>query len=297
MNKYKFPYLNPIRFHQVNIGDFAYNQIPSFEYKRGYNQVYFHTDLPYIQILSEVSNPFMKIEMLDVYGTVKWTWWPSNSGMTYDGWFVWHWISYFPYAIQTPSGIYVLKITISDSDGTKLFYSEPINLVDSQENTLKLVYTHDQNEFDIRFLNTPFSFMMRVEGGVKSDGIAPGGKFTMFQDLDYQSVMLQSQPFNVEKYTFGDSYGIPNWMADKINRIFGLTTVKINDIQYSRNEGAKIERVGDSDYPLAGWTIDLVKTANPYSEQFEFASTLPFTADTDNYTADSTNQTADQTLI
>lgn len=279
MNQYKLPFLNPIRFHQIGIGDFAYNNIPSFEYKRGYNQIYHFGDRPYIQILSTAINPFMKMDLIDLNGNISWTWLPWNTSIAYGSYFLSVWHNYFPDTIA--EGIYFLKLEISDADGSIFFYSEPINLLTTSEDTVRIEYTHDQNEFDSIFvsLDNPsylMPFMLRIEGGMKSEGLLPGGKYTMFQDQDYQSIVLQSQPYNVEKFVFGPPYGMPNHLADKINRIFGLSNVKINGIGYSRNEGAKLERNGEPGYPLAGWSLDLVKSLNPYSESFEVAPVIPF---------------------
>jgi hypothetical protein len=136
--------------------------------------------------------------------------------------------------------------------------------------------------------------MIRLEGGLKSDGVTPGGKFDMFQDIEYQSTVLRSTAYNVEKWTFGDGAGIPNWLADKLNRIFGLTSVKINQVEYSRNEGAKMSRSGDADYPLAGWEVELVKSDNPATDQYT-TELQSLTVDTTGITVDSTSITSDQT--
>jgi len=294
---YKLSYLNPIRFHQSGIGDFAYNEIPAHEFQRGYNQVYFHGDRPWIQVLSATPFAAMFMKLIDNEGTVYKTWQFYRSGYSYGAWFTFDWVGVFPPASVAPAGVYFLKLEIQDAGGSLVFYSEPISLVASQDETLKIVYTHDLNEFDTYFtIGTGVNFLLRVEGGVKSEGLQPGGKFTMFQDLDYQSLILQAQPYNVEKFTFGPSAGIPNHLADKLNRIFSLSSVTINGTAYTRNEGAKMERNGETDYPLAGWSLELVKTANPYSDAFsEYTPKSAFTADNTLKTADTTLYTADQT--
>ncbi len=303
-NVYKISSLQPIQFHQIGVGDFAYNKIPSFEFLKGYNQIYYFEDRPYIQILSPIPNAWMKMSMVNLEGVERWVWWPQYSGSRYGSYYVYEWSSplppAYPIAPYLTAGIYFLKLEIQDSTGTIQFYSEPIKLQAPGAEILKIIYTHDQNEFDTLFTDQiidTVSFLLRIEGGMKSEGLQPGGKFTMFQDQDYNSVMLQSQPYNVEKFVFGPSVGVPNHIADKLNRIFGLSTVTINDIQYSRNEGAKMERNGETEYPLAGWSIDLIKSDSPYSEEFEVNPIIPFTADNTIITADTTLFTADQTFM
>lgn len=296
MNTYKMSALNPIRFHQVGVGDFAYNNIPSFEFLKGYNQVYFHGDTPWIQVLSSVNTAEMYVQLVDINGDLIRDYgnmWKHGTKM--GDWWLYYWPYYFPFTVD--DGVYFLKITIVHTVGTVLLYSEPIYICSDKENTVKIEYSNDVNDFDAIFTAPEgVTFMMRLEGGMKSDGFAPGGKYTIFQDLDYQAVMLESQPYNVEKWTFGPGNGIPNHIADKLNRIFSLNNVTIDGVQYVRNEGAKMERIGETNYPLAGWAIDLIKSENPYSDSFTKSNTQPFTADNDIVTADTTYYSADQTL-
>lgn len=302
-NSYYFPFCNPIRLHNVVSSDFFYNQIPSFEAQIGYNQPYVMGDRPYLQVMATTSGATMTMRLVDLYGVIYKTWPVYYSGYQYGTGsarrFVYHWINTFPYSSQISEGVYFLQLTIEDSDGTLTFYSEPIMLtILAPDNTVTLVYSHDVNDFDTVFVSDKVigEFLMRIEGGMKSDGFTPGGKFTMFQDQDYRSVVLNSQPYNVEKFTFGPSIGAPNYIGDKINRIFALLTVTIDGVGYSRNEGAKVERSGDSGSPIAGWVIDLVKTENPYSEGSEGYNILvPLTCDSTLITCDNSVITADQT--
>ncbi len=298
---YKISSLCPVRFHRIGVGDFAYNQIPTFEYSKGYNQIYFHGDRPVIQVLSSGSCDMMQIMFVDINGNQVggWAEWASDPVENYYGYGVYEFKFSVPPATTIPAGIYFLKLIITDSIGVATFYSEPISVQATTAGTLAIVYDHDENDFDRKFTGPVLPSMIRIEGGMKSDGLQPGGKFTMFQDIDFNSVMLNSQPYNVEKFTFGGSYGIPNHLADKLNRVFGLSDVTIDGVKYSRNEGAKLERSGDADYPLAGWSLDLVKSENPYGETFTTIPIpdVPFTADTTLFTADSGNETADQTLV
>jgi len=302
---YKFPYLNPIRFHQYGVNDFFYNEIPGFEVQRGWVQPYVMGDRPYLQIHGSSPTATMTMRLIDNEGTVYKTWGVYYSGYSYgltETTYVYQWGNPFPYSSQISEGIYFLKLEISDTEGSMIFYSEPIKLTAlAPDNTVRIIYTHDENDFDVIFTgsNIVGEFMLRIDGGMKSEGFLPGGKFTMFQDLDYNSVMLQSQPYNIEKWTFGPANGCPNWMGDKINRIFGLSDITIDGVGYSRNENAKIDRAGESGYPLAGWTIELVKTANPYKEEFSIhtLTPTPLTCDSIQYTCDSTLVTSDMTEI
>ena len=296
---YKVPSLCPLKFHSTS-GSFEYDRIPSMEQKRGYVQTYLIGDRPYLQLHAPNAYTTIHVQLIDSDETIYQSWvMPIMPGAPkYGDNYVYHWYGTIP---TVDEGVYFIRLKIFDQTGIIYLVSEPIMVESSISDFVKIEYTNDLNEFDIICAGqswTVFPFLLRIEGGVKSDGLQPGGKYTMFQDLDYQPVMLQSQPYNVYRFTFGPGAGIPGWLADRINRIFSLSSVQIDGVSYMRNEGAKIERVGEDGYPLAGWTLDLLKVENDYSEEFDTEEiTQPFTADTTIYKADSTLQTADMTEI
>jgi hypothetical protein len=210
------------------------------------------------------------------------------------------------YSYEVPSynfpdtGIFYLKAEIVTGTQTAILYSEPIKVETSFPKTIVLFYNHNVNDYDILFTTGNCAGMMiRIEGGMKSGGLQPGGKFDMYHDLGYVSEQLDGVPFNVEKWTFGPGYGMPNHMVDKLNRIPFLSEMRIDGAQYVRADGAKLERKGVDDYPLAGWTIDLVKKENPFSEDIQL-NTIPaiyLTWDSSIITFDNSIVTFDQTLI
>jgi hypothetical protein len=83
--------------------------------------------------------------------------------------------------------------------------------------------------------------------------------------------------------------------------MFGCSEVKINGVQYSRQEGAKLERLQpDPWFPRYVWAIDLIKADNPYSMEANFvdlSTLIDFTADTTLVSADDDTITIDQIQI
>jgi hypothetical protein len=108
-------------------------------------------------------------------------------------------------------------------------------------------------------------FRIRIEGGVNSDGFEPGSKDSFYVDQIRDVVMLDSTPFNVYKFLFGNGSGIPNWLADKLNRILSLNYVEINGRQFVKNEGAKFEPIREKGYPFAAWQTELVLAEGKFS--------------------------------
>ena len=269
------PELNPIRFHRYGIGAFWENMIPTPDYQGlRYCQKYVMGDIIYLQFLASFNLAISgTITLIDNNSVVQQTF-TIYTGTAYGGLNTYYIKSTFP---LIAAGIYFIKILVPFADGSITMYSEPIHLAGSHADTLMLNYRHAHTIFDCLFggVNLP-SFYLRVEGGVKSDGFAPGGKFEMYNDLDQRPVMLQTQPFNLYKLLFGNSYGLPNYMADKINRAFALDYTYINNIQYMRNEGAKLEPAYDGNNPLTSWALECRKVENPYSEKFTGGSAIIF---------------------
>jgi len=263
------PLLNPIRFHQVNIGAFWENDIPTPDYQQSdvrYCQKYATGDVLYLQFVADfVFSSGAVVTLIDNDETLIETFTPTEIGTLGT-------LKVYEIKDALPSvtaGIHFIKITVDFASGSITMYSEPIYIDTSHDDTIMISYRHGFSVHDCIFGGASLPmFYLRVEGGLKSDGFTPAGKFTQYTDLDYQPVMLQTQPFNLYRYVFGDSRGLPNHVADRINRAFSLDYTYIDGIQYMRNEGAKMERNGDAIYPRAGWTLELLKARNDYSERF-----------------------------
>lgn len=306
MSAIKIPTLNPFRFHKVGDGDFLQNLIPFFEDQNArYCQKYNFGDLLYLQFLIQGANltggayaPTLRlVDNSDVTAhtfTVE----ATSTAAVYSGFSSYNVVENFPTVTE---GVYYLKLAAyvpKDPNGfdyaEMVFYSEPIYLKASHDNTVLIKYRLTYNDFDCIFTDDLAPFHFRVEGGVRSEGFTPGGKFTMFSDLDYQPVMLQSIPYNTYKWSFGPGRGCPNWIGDRLNRIFACDEVTIDSVAWARGENSKIEAQRESLYPFAGWTIDLLKVENEHSDGWDLDE---FTVDTTGTTCDQTDVTCDKTLI
>ena len=269
---FKIPFLNPLQFRKIPDGKFACDLIPSFEQKSVYVQKFQRGDILRFQVQLLKGNWYsISYRILNEYfnQVSSYTGGLIGSNEEYDIWSV----KDIDNILNLPSGIYFLElqivVIIEGANVNKQFITEPFEIVDELPDSLLIEYSHDGNEFDIAFYPTgnPANrrfFQLRVEGGITSDGFSPASKDTFYIDQVRDVVMLNSIPFNVYKFTFGPGGGIPNWMADKINRILSLAYVEINGRQYVKNEGAKFEPIREKGYPFAGWQIELV-TDNVYS--------------------------------
>jgi len=168
-------------------------------------------------------------------------------------------------------GIYQVELEVEWNDGKKIYLvSEPMCIKPVHPDTILIHYSHSGNEFGLLFHpeEGDREYMIRVEGGFASDGFLPGSKDVVYRDQPYNTVLLSSVPYATHKITFGDGRGIPNWLADKLNRILSCSEVKLNGEQYTRADGAKMEAVREKGIPLAAWTIELAKIENKYFDLF-----------------------------
>ena len=268
--KLLIPFLNPLRLFQTSNDNWDYLKTKDWETGQTYCQKWKKSDIIRMQIGVEESTS------VQVY--------PSFSLLTIDGKYItslgntvllatmggYKWYECIISLATITDGRYIIRMSSVVDTNLLKFYSEPIEIAEAHENTLQFVYSHDENDFDLIFVpggnQSNRMFQLRIDGGFSSDGFKPASLDSMYVDQVHNAVMLSSVPFNVRTLTIGNSYGIPNWMADKINRIFSCNSVTIDGVAYTKNDGAKLEATRESGYASAGWKIDLLESENSYSE-------------------------------
>lgn len=156
-------------------------------------------------------------------------------------------------------GVYQFKIK-SGSPVLETYVSNYFLLKQKHLNTYLLEVTHDENDFDTVF-ETDFVCKLRVHGELRD--FQPGADRTVFINQSRNIVQLAGKSFSTEKLIIGDSWGVPNFMIEKINDLFLCSQVLIDGKQYVGNEGARFEtsRQTDGLYPMAGWAFE-VRPAN-----------------------------------
>lgn len=162
-------------------------------------------------------------------------------------------------------GIY--RVKLYSNSGKFEFYSNCMQ-VGSFPESLLLTYTCKSNKFDCVFRDSEYAyfFVLRVDGGVKSGDISYNADDVFYSSQDRIVYLLDSIPYVVKKYTFGDSYGVPTWLADRINRALSCDNILINGIKVVKNDGAKLETITTDAYPYVGLNIELLKQEVDYSE-------------------------------
>jgi hypothetical protein len=276
----KFPHANPVEFTRAtNIQEYYWKErIPFFEVQSDYTQIFEQGDYIQFQTIIKLSN--VDMENLEVklrqcntgllYGIFQ----PVGYLWAYAVGYVsitWRLNIYLP---LIPEGEYYIDALFPYQGGGNYdrYYSERISIKSAHEGSIRFTYTNIGHAFDMFFYadtacNTPLYFIFRTPGGFRSDGFAVGSTDNSFIDQPHNVTLLSSTPFDVGKLTIGSNTGVPNWVISKANRILSCTGVQLNGIEYTKNEGAKLE-VSPMAFnsPLYMGQIEMIKSNNDYSD-------------------------------
>ena len=282
----KFPQGNPVKFVRgTNVQDLFWNQkVPFFETQDvDYTQKFQTSDYIQFQMIFRpdiLATPNLAVELRSVddnatYGIfqptgVAWIYSSNEMAVTFR---------LNLYNPTIPDGEYYVYIYAPYVSGANfdLYYSERLDIRTTHEGTMLLEYTNDGHDFDMFFFKdfacvNPLWFQLRVEGGFRSDGFQPSSVDSAFLDQTHNATLLSSVPFDVQKLTFGDNTGIPDWMATRCNRILSCTDFKKDGVSYTKVDGAKLERMDlAQNHPRFSWKIDLIRSDNSYVEAHAIA--------------------------
>lgn len=155
------------------------------------------------------------------------------------------------------SGIYLLKLSITWLDATvKVWYSEPFKVAARHPGTLRFTYWHDGNRDGVYFVPMPCRFVYRVKA--KVGNLVPGAKATNYSDQLQDERQLYREAFRTWTLYVGheESWAmVPDWVSDRINRIFNCKTVYLDDKRYKLADGATFNKTNTGE--LYGVAVDI----------------------------------------
>jgi hypothetical protein len=264
------PFLLPVKFHEqtpVEVVQYNskfmdavayYQTIESWQERQPYYQPWQTSDTIKLQFISNYAPIAVKLigEFSMVHFSENMAQIRENS---YDtGMYIYE-IS-IPLA-AIPEGWYYLLVECGNPSVLSLV-SEPLCIKESHPNSLLLEFSNYRYFGDIVF-ETGFSPSIRVLGKVRFK--TPASKDTFFEDQVLNMTLLNSVPFRLYELILGDSTGIPDYLIDKLNRILGCSSLLIDGIAFTKQEGAKLEEKEIDDYPLRGWSVELREKLNRHS--------------------------------
>jgi hypothetical protein len=157
-------------------------------------------------------------------------------------------------------GTYYLYMTLG---GTTLMISEPFEVGDGA-GTILFEYNNSAYHADILF-QTGIMLRFRVEGVLKN--FDPSSERTSYRDQRLNPTVLKSVPFRSWELHIGKDYGVPDWVADKLNWIFSCDNVLIDGKPYAVLEDSKIEGADIHPmYPMRSYTIKIQEGINRASK-------------------------------
>ncbi len=157
------------------------------------------------------------------------------------------------------AGIYWLQVLVGGTGTETKLISEPMMIAEDWPGTIQFEYSHSENEYGAIFQNGEKMYF-RTEGVI--DDFTPGITETVFEDDPGNIVRLSSTTHRSFKLSIGNEAGVPDWVADKVNRIFGCDSVLLDGKQFVRPEGGKMEPKGEEGYPMRGWKMDIREAKN-----------------------------------
>lgn len=137
-----------------------------------------------------------------------------------------------------------------------------------------LQYNNRENDFGTIF--TPDNpFYTRIEGEFRPEDDEYGVEDEDFRDQDYTLHQMSASPTTVRKLSFGGEYGSPNFIGNKVNRIFACSEVYVDGERYVRADGAGVTKeIWSEDYPKYQWKINVEKREQGF---FKVEYTIPET--------------------
>lgn len=268
------PFINPVKLHEASPLEVAqyrtkfmhavayFDTLDPWQERQRYYQPWQLSDTIRLQVISNYAP--LSVKLIDADGKVHF-----QDNMTqirenvYDpGMFIYE-ISISLAVIA--EGWYYLQLECGNPLALTLV-SEPMCVKETHENSLLLEYTNRRYYADMVF-ETGFSPSIRVLGKLRFK--SPASKDTYYEDQVLNMTQLSSVPFRLYDLVLGDSFGIPDYLIDILNRILGCSSILIDGVYFTKNEGAKLEEKAVEDYPLRGWTVELRETLNRHSRYYE----------------------------
>ncbi|MDR0680861.1 MAG: hypothetical protein LBG15_03260 [Dysgonamonadaceae bacterium] len=173
------------------------------------------------------------------------------------------------------TGFYEFFIKKDEENTIRSFFE--VKERDKLEGIVSLRYTNRKNDFDTIFVSGNGEqkyFNFYIEGGIYPGEKSQRIENSIFRDQSFSLHQMSAIPYEVSVLTIGDAKGVPQWVGNKINHIFSLSDVKVNDEQMVRSESSVPEMSSISDkYPLYIFKISIEQSDHIDSLSDEDGST------------------------
>lgn len=250
----KYGYTLPAKYHSANMYKLPFSErIDRFVSQPKYRQKWQNSDTVNLQFVTS-GLPLLELQLFGKGGKIVQTWTCSNvpDDAVLD-----------PYTKQQASislngiesGNYVLAIA---ANGSVLAVSECLSIDESWEETVLFEYYNSLNRINGYFAS--WRPMLRVEGLLMPT--QPDSEFSTYEDDANNNQMLWGISTPTKQLYIGNQYGVPDWMASKVNAVLLLDKVAIDGDLYAKQSDSKLEANTIEGYPMSYYSITLSQYGN-----------------------------------
>lgn len=161
---------------------------------------------------------------------------------------------------DVPEGIYCVQLRYDHTGSYSYLPSEFIHVKQIHPKSVRFEYINSYTDQDLINFSDSFIYQLRVNGCITQ--FTPSSDFSTYEDQGKNMKMVSGIPIRQFELSL---FQIPDWMADKIERLFINDTVRINGVLWCRDSGSKLEPKGEAINPLRDYTIKLRESENTIS--------------------------------
>ena len=151
--------------------------------------------------------------------------------------------------------IYTFEFNTSDLSGHK------VHLVCMTGDNTVIFSNTNEYTFDTK-IHADSTLIYDIECGFKPMDVRTEQQAEDYLEQNMTNEMVYGDIYEVKPLTIGDTKGIPTWRYVQMHRIFMCDNVTIDGEIHDRIEGAKMEKVEDTENGLAVYKIDLQTDIN-----------------------------------
>lgn len=148
------------------------------------------------------------------------------------------------------------------SEGVVLAISEWCHIAQYHNGTALIEYHSTFNKLN-GYFSDGWLPMIRVEGTLSP--LKPDSDFVDYENERKDVELLHAVPFEKHELTMGKPFGIPDWMARKLNEILLLNRWSFDGTRYARTPDSKFEENILNGYTMAWYKTTIMKAINDSS--------------------------------
>lgn len=242
--------------------DWFTRSLKSWEDKRYYIQPYQQSDTIRVQWLGSdgTTGHYQYARLLDRFGSEyvdKAVTVVQETG-TYDSKYLYT-VTINLYDLK--EGIYYLQLGYNGGSGKQYVIFEPFHVKQIWPGTIRLDYYNSYNDQDAIFLTTDYVFQMRLHGSITE--FKPASRFHVYDDQPLNSEIVSGVPCRNFKVIFGlTGNGLPDWKADKLDRIFLCNSTKIDGKEFTRESGGAIDPIKEGGAATGMFSLNVRESSN-----------------------------------